>query len=129
MPKATLNRIGGLTPFLDELADDHAIGRELRAAGIEVKIPRFAVGHVCFERNLRSLWQLPMRVAGRIRSIDPIGYVGTIFMHPMMLSLLAACFSAKHSVGLAIGALASRAFLSFSVEHSFGLPRQGPARL
>ena len=44
----------------------------------------------------------------------------------MMLSLVAACFSAEHSVGLTIGALASRAFLGFSVEHSFGLPRQGP---
>ena len=83
-------RIGGLATFADELADDFAIGRAIRATGYRLAIPRFAVGHVCFERELRSFWDRQMRSARTIRSIDPIGYIGTIFMHPFVLALMAA---------------------------------------
>jgi ceramide glucosyltransferase len=122
--KDTLKRIGGLAAFLEELADDYAIGKAVRAAGLEVVIPRWAVGHACFERNLRSFWEHHMRSARTIRSIDPIGYVGLLFMHPLMLSVLAALTGASYPLVLMTSALSARALLNATVERTFDLQRQ-----
>jgi ceramide glucosyltransferase len=124
MQKSTLKRIGGLTPFLDELADDYAIGRAVRSTGLDVVIPHFAVGHVCFERNFHCFWERHMRSSRTIRTIDPVGYIGILFMHPLMLSLLAAIIGTSHPFSLMAVAFASRAVLTSSVERSFRLEPQ-----
>jgi ceramide glucosyltransferase len=124
MHKSTLKRIGGLKPFLDELADDYAIGRAVRSTGLEVVIPHFAVGHVCFERNLQGFWERHMRASRTIRSIDPVGYIGILFMHPLMLSLIAAIIGTSHPFPLVALAFGSRAVLTLSVERSFRLEPQ-----
>jgi ceramide glucosyltransferase len=124
MRKETLLRIGGMSRFLDELADDYAIGQAIRAKGLDVAVAPLAVGHVCFERDFKSFWDHQMRAARTIRAIDPVGYIGIIFMHPLMLSVLAALAGTLHPIGLMMLALASRAVLVSSVEHSFRLSRQ-----
>jgi ceramide glucosyltransferase len=124
MRKSTLKRIGGLKPFLDELADDYAIGRAVRSTGLDVVIPHFAVGHVCFEHNLQGFWERHMRSSRTIRSIDPVGYVGILFMHPLMLSVIAAVIGTSHPFTLLAVAFASRAVLTSSVERSFRLEPQ-----
>jgi len=124
MRTEVLKRIGGLSPFLDELADDFAIGRAIRAAGLEVIVPRWAVGHVCFNRSFGSFWAHHMRSSCTIRSIDPVGYIGNIFMYPTILALAAAMTGAHHPIILPGVAFASRAILSFSIEHTFKLQRQ-----
>lgn len=125
MRKETLVRIGGLRTFLDELADDYAIGRAIRALGLDVVVSRrIVVGHACFERTFREFWEHHMRVCRTIRSIDPVGYMGTIFMHPLALSLPAALAGAHHGFALAGIALASRATLSASMGRAFNLKRE-----
>jgi ceramide glucosyltransferase len=124
MRRYMLDRIGGLGTFADELADDFAIGRSIRATGYRVVIPRFAVGHVCFEREFRSFWERQMRSARTIRSIDPVGYVGTIFMHPFALALLAAMIGMPHPALMVATAVACRVVLCSCVERAFGLSRQ-----
>lgn len=126
MRNQVLKRIGGLKSYQDELADDYAIGRAIRAAGLDVVVPRWAVGHVCFDRGFRSFWEHHMRSSRTIRSIDPVGYIGTIFMHPMMLALVAALMGAQHPIALPGVAFASRVILSFSMERTFNLPRPAP---
>jgi ceramide glucosyltransferase len=125
MREDVLERIGGLKSFLDALADDYEIGKAVRAVGLDVVVPRWAVGHACFDRSLRSFWEHHMRSSRTIRTIDPVGYIGTIFMHPMMLALVAAAMGAQHPIALPSIAFASRAVLSFSIEHTFDLKRQG----
>jgi ceramide glucosyltransferase len=120
-----LKRIGGLKPFLDELADDYAIGRAVRATGLDVVIPHWAVGHVCTERSFRSFWDHHQRTSRTIRSIDPVGYAGTIFMHPLMLAVLAVFTgAAQHPIALPGIAFASRIILNFSVERTYKLRHQ-----
>lgn len=121
MRSQLLKRIGGLQSYLDELADDYAIGKAVRATGLDVIVPRWAVGHACFEYSFRSFWEHHIRSSRTIRSIDPVGYVGTIFMHPLMLSVLAAFLGAQHAIALPGIAFASRAVLTFSVERTFRL--------
>lgn len=124
MREEVLERIGGLKSYLDELADDYAIGRAIRARGLDVVVPRWAVGHACFDRSFRSFWEHHMRSSRTIRSVDPVGYIGTIFMHPFMLSVLAVFLGAPHPIALPGIAFVSRAILSFSIERTFGLRRQ-----
>jgi ceramide glucosyltransferase len=123
MREEVLKRIGGLEPYLDELADDYAIGRSVRAAGLDVVVPRWTVGHVCFDRSFRSFWEHHMRSSRTIRSIDPVGYVGTNFMHSVMLALLAVLTGAQHAIALPALAFVSRAILNFSIERAFHLER------
>jgi ceramide glucosyltransferase len=124
MRAEVLKRIGGLKPYLDELADDFAIGKAVRAAGLEVMVSRWAVGHLCFERSFSSFWAHHMRSSRTIRSIDPVGYIGTIFMHPTMFALVAAIMGTQHPIVLPSVAFASRAILSLSIERTFKLQRQ-----
>ena len=73
-----LNRIGGLAAFADCLADDYAIGEAVRAAGCEVEMPTFSVGHMFCERGVRDALAHGLRFARTIKSIDPVGYAGTV---------------------------------------------------
>ena len=84
-----LEKIGGFGHFADELADDYAIGMAVRSAGYDVVIAPFLVGHVCFETSLRaSSFGIRFASARTVKTIDPIGYAGTILTHPLPLALL-----------------------------------------
>jgi ceramide glucosyltransferase len=86
MRRGMLCRIGGFEAFADSLADDYEIGAAVRAAGAEVVIPRFSIGHACFEGSLRALLAHDLRAARTIKSIDPIGYCGALLTHPFPLA-------------------------------------------
>jgi ceramide glucosyltransferase len=128
MHRATLARIGGLRAFADCLADDYAIGAAVRAAGYQVAMPRFSVGHACFHDRLQSLVTHELRTARTIRSIAPIGYRGAIITHPFALALCGALYEGGDALVLAVVAFACRVALCLCVEHAFGLARQ-PYRL
>ncbi|MGH9677548.1 MAG: bacteriohopanetetrol glucosamine biosynthesis glycosyltransferase HpnI, partial [Candidatus Acidiferrum sp.] len=86
----TLERIGGFRAFVDRLADDHAIGEAVRAAGYRVAISSFSVGHVCTEQTFRECFDRQLRYARTIKSINPIGYVGAIVANPLPLAVIGA---------------------------------------
>ncbi len=120
----TLEDIGGFQAFKDCLADDYAVGAAVRDAGYAVEIPRFSVGHACFERTAGELLRHQMRQSCTIRSIDPVGYLGAVITHPFALALLGALFGSP--LGLLVAALAvvCRTALTVAVERAFDLPRQ-----
>lgn len=124
MRRSTLDRIGGFAPFADELADDYVIGMAVRSAGYEVATAPVVVGHRCFEASLRQLMRHQIRVARTIKSIDPIGYAGTILTHPWPLALIGMLSGSTAALVLAIAALASRVTLCRCVERRFGLARE-----
>jgi ceramide glucosyltransferase len=122
--RSMLDRIGGFGAFADVLADDYAMGLAVRSAGYEVVTAPFVVGHRCFEGSLRQLLLHELRVARTIKSIDPIGYAGTIITHPWPLALIGMLSGSTAAVLLALAVLASRVTLCRCVERRFGLPRQ-----
>lgn len=124
LERSTLERIGGFGRFADDLADDYAIGTAVRAAGYEVATAPFVVGHCCFEDSLRQLVRHQIRVARTIRSIDPIGYAGSIITHPWPLALLGMLSGSTAAALVAVAALASRIAVCRCVERRFGLPRE-----
>lgn len=124
LDRSTLERIGGFGRFADDLADDYAIGMAVRTAGYEVATAPFVVGHCCFEDSLRQLLRHQIRVARTIKSIDPIGYAGSIITHPFPLALIGMLSGSAAAVLVAVAALASRVAVNRCVERRFGLPRE-----
>ncbi len=122
--RALLSRIGGLQAFADHLADDYEIGQAVRAAGYEVAIPPFTIGHACFHERLRGLFAHELRAARTVKSIAPLGYCGAILTHPFALALIGAVLGGKDALLVAAAALICRGLLCACVERAFGLPRQ-----
>jgi ceramide glucosyltransferase len=127
MRRSTLEGIGGLAPFSHHLAEDHAIGEAVRAAGGKVAIPPFAVSHACVEDSLARLISHELRWSRTIRAVDPRGHLGSAVAHPFALSLLAVLLSggAAWAWILAAAALASRLTLKVAVDRALRLPVRG----
>jgi ceramide glucosyltransferase len=131
LTRKALAEIGGFMGVADCLADDYAIGAALRARGHDVYVLPSTVAHLCAEASSRELWQHEVRWARTIRSIDPVGYAGSIVTHAFPLALLAApigiaagAFAPATALGLAVAALGCRLALLWQVERAFGLPPQ-----
>jgi ceramide glucosyltransferase len=123
--------IGGFGAIADCLADDYAIGAAMRSHGYDVAIPPMTVGHACAESSARELWHHDVRWARTIRSVDPIGYAGSIITHAFPLALVAAltggvagAFAPAFGIGLCIAALLCRLAVVGQVEQAFAVPVQ-----
>ena len=122
--RATLEEIGGLAQYAHHLAEDHAIGEAVRAAGARVAIPPFAVSHACVETSLSSLVAHELRWSRTIRAVDPLGHLGSVLMHPFAIALLAALLSggAPWALLLAGVALAARLALKLRLDLALRQP-------
>jgi len=110
MRRETLEKIGGFGQFVDHLAEDHAIGEAVRSAGGRVAIPAFAITHACVETSFPKLVAHELRWSRTIRTIDPMGHLGSALAHPVPFALLAVMLSgfAAWSLELAVAALVVR---------------------
>jgi ceramide glucosyltransferase len=93
----------------------------VRARGEAVAIAPFATGHLCSERSFRELWRHELRWARTVRSVDPVGYAGSVLTHPLPFALLGALLGGNPvALALAGVAVAGRLALCLSVERAFG---------
>jgi ceramide glucosyltransferase len=122
--RAVLERTGGFAALADVLADDFAIGAAVRSLGHEVAVAPFAVGHCCFENDLRHLVLHQLRAARTIRSIEPLGYAGTLVTHSLPLALVGMLSGSIAAFWLAAAAVVCPVVLYWSVTRRFGLPRR-----
>jgi ceramide glucosyltransferase len=125
--KAVLEKIGGLIAFANQLADDHEIGRAVRAKGFKVAFPAFAVRHACDETNLWGWLFHELRWMRTIRSVDPAGHFGSFITQPVPLALvgvLLSGFTLFPSLALILAILA-RVALKARIDVLFG-GGQGP---
>ena len=129
MRRETLNRTGGFVAFADCLADDYKLGQAVRSTGLRVAVPPFSVGHVCCEKDFNALLAGQLRTARAVRSINPLGHIGSILAHPFPLAIMGALLGSAGELSLAgLGvtaiALGCRATLTRCVERAFRLDRQ-----
>ncbi|MFM0118561.1 bacteriohopanetetrol glucosamine biosynthesis glycosyltransferase HpnI [Paraburkholderia sp. RL18-101-BIB-B] len=110
MRRDTLEKIGGFTPFVRHLAEDHAIGEAVRLIGEKVVIPPFTISHACVESSAAQLIAHELRWSRTIRRIDPLGHLGSALVHPLAFALLAVIFSAGGwwAWSLALAAMCAR---------------------
>jgi ceramide glucosyltransferase len=121
LSRARLSAIGGLEALADQLADDYAIGAALRAKGLRVAVPAFAVRHSCTEVSLAELWRHELRWARTIRQIEPGGHLGSLVTHPLGWALLAVVTGAPAiGAALAVGAICGRMALLRVLARRFG---------
>jgi len=122
LTRQKLADIGGLEAFRDALADDYEIGRAIRRKCHEIAYPEVLVRHLCFERNGPAFWAQELRWARTVRSVNPVGHLGSLLVHPLPLSLIAAAllgFSPQALIG--VGAvLAARLFLKTEMDDIAG---------
>ncbi|WP_133648791.1 bacteriohopanetetrol glucosamine biosynthesis glycosyltransferase HpnI [Paraburkholderia flava] len=113
MRRDTLEKIGGLAPFVRHLAEDHAIGEAVRMTGEKVAIPPFTITHACVETSAKQLISHELRWSRTIRSVNPIGHFGSALIHPLAFALLAMLLSgaAAWSWPLLLAALGARVAL------------------
>jgi len=126
-----LVEIGGFIRVANCLADDYAIGAALRARGYRISVSPITVGHVCGEMSASELWHHEVRWARTVRSLDPVGYAGSVIAHAFPLALIAAlgAFTAESiepvtALGLGMAAVGCRLALLRQVERAFNLPPQ-----
>jgi ceramide glucosyltransferase len=126
MRRDTLDRIGGFTPFVRHLADDHAIGEAVRALGEKVVIPSFTISHACVEASATQLFAHELRWSRTIRRIDPLGHLGSALAYPLAFALLAVAFSggAAWAWPLALVAMGARLALKLLSDRALRQPRR-----
>jgi ceramide glucosyltransferase len=130
LSRAVLDEIGGFSAFANYLADDYEIGQAVRARGYATAIPALGVGHTATEGSAMELFRHELRWTRTIRTVNPVGHLGTIVTFALPLALMAAVlldFSPLSwaMLGLALGA---RLFLKYRIDGIFGTCA-GPAWL
>jgi ceramide glucosyltransferase len=125
--RETLARIGGFAAFVDQLADDYAIGAAVRASGLRSVVAPVLVGHLCAEDSLPALVRHELRWARTVRGVDPAGFAGSAVTYPVPLAVLATIFTGAAPIGLAALAIAliCRFWLQRDVDRMAGA-RTGP---
>lgn len=119
----TLETIGGFGAFVGHLADDYAIGEAVRASGQRVVVASHVVEHRCNERSARDLFLHELRWARTIRSIDPLGFAGSVIAHPLPFAL-AGLLAGSHEILALVTLLATlvcRGLLEWQVERTMGV--------
>jgi ceramide glucosyltransferase len=120
--KKTLALIGGFESVVDQLADDYALGAQVRRAGLMVAISATSVTHVCSQRSAADLFRHEMRWARTIRSVDPFGFVGLAVTHALPLALLGIMLGGVTPAGImVVAALACRFMLQVELDRAFRL--------
>ncbi|MDE1179874.1 bacteriohopanetetrol glucosamine biosynthesis glycosyltransferase HpnI [Paraburkholderia sp.] len=124
MRRDTLDRIGGLMPFVHHLAEDHAIGEAVRMLGEKVVVPPFAVAHACVETSARKLFAHELRWSRTIRRIDPLGHFGSALTHPVPFASMAAALShgAIWACSLVLAAVGARVALKLLTDRALDQP-------
>lgn len=126
MRRDTFDRIGGFDPFVHHLAEDHAIGEAVRNLGEEVVVPPFTIAHACVGNELGEQMAHELRWSRTIRTIDPVGHLGSALMHPLPVALLALVFAGASawSWALVIVALLARLVLKVQLDRALRQPHR-----
>ncbi len=123
LTRPTLDRIGGFARFADILADDYAIGEEIRALGLRVAVPPLLVTHASAESSFAELWRHEVRWGATVRDIVPAAYTVSVIGMPLPLAILGTLLLPAHAVAgisLLLIALASRVLLADVVDEEAG---------
>lgn len=117
----TLERIGGFKALAGLLADDFALGAEVRRLGLKVVLAPVLPAHVMREPDLPTLFSHELRWARTLRALDPAGYLGMGITFPLLPGLVAAALApaAIGAAALAL-ALAARLALAITVDRALG---------
>lgn len=118
----TLAAIGGFGAFVDMLADDYEIGRAVRRTGLRTIVAPLFVTHICDDRSFAALWGHELRWSITVFRIDPLGYVGSLLLHGLSLSLIGALIAGftPPAIGIVVAAIGARALVKARMDRMAG---------
>jgi ceramide glucosyltransferase len=98
----------------------------MRMIGQKVVIPPFTLSHACVESSALQLIAHEVRWSRTIRSIHPLGHLGSALIHPLAFALPAVAFSggAVWTWLLVLVALCARFALKLLSGHALQLVRR-----
>jgi ceramide glucosyltransferase len=117
--REALDKIGGLEPLVDYLADDNELGARIFRAGYRVALAGEVVETSIPAYNWRGFVDHQVRWARTVRDASPWGYAGLVFTHgfawallnvvasgisPLSLWLLGLSFFLRLALAMAVGA-------------------------
>jgi ceramide glucosyltransferase len=88
MSREALDKIGGLLPLVDHLADDYELGERISSAGYRVVLSGEVVETNIAAYGWRGFLDHQLRWARTVRDARPWGYAGLIFTHGLGWALL-----------------------------------------
>ncbi|MGA3070249.1 MAG: glycosyltransferase, partial [Terracidiphilus sp.] len=86
--RKALDKIGGLLPLVDHLADDYELGARIAQAGYRVALSAEVVETAIPAYSWRGFADHQLRWARTVRDARPWGYAGLLFTHGLALALL-----------------------------------------
>jgi ceramide glucosyltransferase len=95
-----LDKIGGLLPLIDHLADDYELGARISAAGYDVVLSAEVVETNIAAYGWRGFLDHQLRWERTVRDSRPWGYAGLIFTHGLGWALLNVGASGASSLSL-----------------------------
>jgi ceramide glucosyltransferase len=98
--REALEKIGGLLPLVDYLADDYELGARVARAGYRVELSAEVVETGIPAYGWRGFAEHQSRWARTVRDASPWGYVGLVFTHGLGWSLLNVLASGLSPVSL-----------------------------
>lgn len=100
--RTTLERLGGLTPLLEELADDYELGVRTAALGLRIILANEPVATSVPRYSLRSFADHQTRWFRTVRDARPLGYLGvvTTYALPWAMATVVASGAALWSISL-----------------------------
>lgn len=87
--RETLEKIGGLSPLRDILADDFALGAAVRRLGLGIELATRPVEMVVHHADFASLFAHELRWGRTIAGLDRLGYTASILTQPLVFALAA----------------------------------------
>ena len=119
--RETLEAAGGFAALVDVLADDHALGKKVRAQGLDIAIPPMLLTHGSDETGFADLWRHELRWAATVRGLTPpLAYAGSLITFPFPLAVIGALFHPAAGVALALVALITRIVVAGVVDSVAG---------
>jgi ceramide glucosyltransferase len=128
----TLAAVGGFAALRHDLADDHLLGRRVRALGLGIALAPCVVGTSVPEARLADLFIHELRWGRTIRRAAPFGFAVSSLQYPLAWALAALALSGGAGWAAALLALgwAVRALAARGIDRALGLTgRIAPAPL
>ena len=129
LTRETLDAVGGLAAMVHHLADDHILGRLVKARGLRVTLAATVPATTVPEERLGALYRHELRWSRTILSVAPIGFASSSLQYPLFWATLAAAFADGAGWTLALLALAwaVRATAGRGIDRLLGLAERGLA--
>jgi ceramide glucosyltransferase len=93
LTRRTLGLAGGLAGLVDHLADDHVLGRRVKALGLRIELASVITATTVSEQSFPALWAHELRWARTMGALEPLLFLSSALQYPLFWAGLAFMLS------------------------------------